>query len=83
MPQLDFFYPDEITSAMSFDSAPSSHPISVNVSSPAELSGLFDTISYRKVTISSTLYFTYLNCVIREMYSTTDKLVTNCLIQFH
>ncbi|KAL5257109.1 hypothetical protein ACHWQZ_G012143 [Mnemiopsis leidyi] len=45
---LDFFYPDEMTTAMNFDSSPSSHPISVQVSSPEELSGLFDTISYRK-----------------------------------
>ncbi|XP_063674891.1 glutamyl aminopeptidase-like isoform X3 [Bolinopsis microptera] len=45
---LDFFYPDEVTTAMNFDSSPSSHPISVQVSSPEELSGLFDTISYRK-----------------------------------
>jgi len=45
---LDFFYPDEVTTAMNFDSSPSSHPISVQVSSPEELSGLFDTVSYRK-----------------------------------
>lgn len=38
-----------MTTAMNFDSSPSSHPISVQVSSPEELSGLFDTISYRKV----------------------------------
>lgn len=47
--QLDQALTDEVLPVMSDDSLLSSHPIVVNVSTPAEITAVFDGISYSKV----------------------------------
>ena len=40
---------DELVEALYRDSLTNSHPVSVDVDDPAEISELFDAISYKKV----------------------------------
>ncbi|XP_072112058.1 glutamyl aminopeptidase [Mobula birostris] len=45
---LDQILPDDVLSVMREDALSSSHPIIVNVSTPAEITSVFDSISYSK-----------------------------------
>ncbi|XP_023337481.1 glutamyl aminopeptidase isoform X2 [Eurytemora carolleeae] len=45
---MDQFWINEVEPALDLDSLQSSHPISVQVQEPSEISALFDYISYRK-----------------------------------
>lgn len=47
--QLDQVLIDDVLPVMKEDSLTTSHPIVVNVSSPAEITSVFDGISYSKV----------------------------------
>lgn len=47
--QLDQFFVEDSTNALTLDSLNESHPIIQPVSNPNEISSLFDSISYDKV----------------------------------
>ena len=63
---MDQFVADELVDALYRDSLSDSHPISVSVQDPAEISELFDAISYRKV---SEITHDLLMGVMREIQS--------------
>ena len=44
----DRFGVENMMEALSYDSLPSSHPISVTVTVPSQIKEIFDTISYSK-----------------------------------
>ena len=45
---MDRFGVENMMAALSYDSLPSSHPISVPVTVPSQIKEIFDTISYSK-----------------------------------
>lgn len=55
---------DDVQRAMRVDVLSGSHPLKVNVSSPAQISEVFDTISYQKV-----------YCTNRELNNRQDSVV--------
>ena len=50
---MDMFVDDAVNTALYSDGLSSSHPISVPVNDPSEIGEIFDTISYEKVSSSS------------------------------
>ena len=54
---LDRFVLESVQPAMGYDSLSSSHPISIPVNHPNEISEIFDTISYLKVDAHILLFF--------------------------
>jgi aminopeptidase N len=51
---MEQFILDKTQPALALDALSSSHPISVAVHDPAEIEAIFDTISYSKVSITTT-----------------------------
>ena len=85
---LDRFVLESVQPAMGYDSLSSSHPISIPVNHPNEISEIFDTISYLKVGVKNRTFFTHLQLqggsVIRMManflgLSTFNKGISNYL----
>ena len=58
---LDRFVLESVQPAMGYDSLSSSHPISIPVNHPNEISEIFDTISYLKVDTHILLFFLNVN----------------------